>query len=467
MHGGANVEDIIRNLIETLLKKQVDYCEVRFQDHVFNTIILNGTQKMRKVYKQDKGLSIRVYLDGGRGFAYTNDLSDQNLEAAVKKAVKLARYDGEKTGGKGVAEVGAVRDTITCREKEQILAVPLAKKVYLCSHLQKELLNTDFVSNSFIIYNEEMEKNFFANSEGSFIESEKAMLNIKIGATARRLGQPVSITKGFGGIYDFDALEKEALSLLENVTESINIFLKAKEAPRGFFDIILDSEVSSLLIHEIIGHLLEADVVKRGNSPFKDKVGERIAPENFTVVDDPAVPREYGSYKYDDEGVLGNKKFLIKDGYLIQFLHNRETAKAFNAIPTGNGRAQDYRSIPLVRNSNIYLQGGDLSLEQMIQDTKLGIYVRSMEDWRSNLRKGYIQINSQEAFLIERGQIKMPLINLSIVETIRGFLTNINSIGKDVKFIRSKGTCKKKDEQGRIQEINIGLGAPLLRRKEL
>ncbi|MBC7129826.1 TldD/PmbA family protein, partial [Candidatus Bathyarchaeota archaeon] len=264
--------------------------------------------------------------------------------------------------------------------------------------------------------------------------------------------EEIGSTAGYE-IFDLQPPEK----IGENVAKRAVEQLRAKPPKGGKFPAVLGPNVVGVFVHEAFGHLAEADLTLSG-SVLMSKLGKKIASENVTIYDDGTIEGAFGSFKYDDEGVPTQKTLLVKDGVIVGLMHNLETAKKFNAEPTGNARAENFRYAPIIRMRNTFMEPKDYSFEELLEDIKFGYYLKSFRGGQANL-DGTFQVGVQEAYEIIRGEIKRPVRNASISGNTLETLFKVDAVGKD--FELHPGRC------GKGQTAFVCDGGPHIRVKEV
>lgn len=217
--------------------------------------------------------------------------------------------------------------------------------------------------------------------------------------------------------------------------------LEAKRCPAGRMNILMAGEAGGTIVHEACGHGLEADVVEKDFSVYKDKIGQRVAGDIITMVDDPTIPCLYGSYKYDDEGTPGQRNVLIENGVLKKYMTDILSAKSYDMPLTGNGRRQSFRNIPVPRMSNTYLMPGDTEFGEMLEKTGDGLLVKKMGGGEVNPTTGDFVFHVSEAWLVEKGRVSYPVRGAILIGNGPVALTNIVSLGKNL--IMDPGMCGK------------------------
>jgi TldD protein len=252
-------------------------------------------------------------------------------------------------------------------------------------------------------------------------------------------------------------LTEMAISTAEKVIR----LLESKPSPEGHFDIVTSPLITGLFVHEIVGHSMEADSVIDKRSVFKDKIGKKVAPEFVTIVDDPTQDGLYGSFSFDDEGTPGRRKFLIRNGEVETFLHTVETAGKMNANPNGSGRAETYSSIPLPRMSNTFMLSGNWNDDELVKETKEGVYCSGEAIGRVNPVKGTFSIKVEEAFLLRDGENVRNLVGPTILGSIRHTIHDIDAVAKNVQS-NHPSICEK---QG--QRVPVSYGGPLVRIRKM
>ncbi|MEM4540114.1 MAG: TldD/PmbA family protein [Archaeoglobaceae archaeon] len=245
----------------------------------------------------------------------------------------------------------------------------------------------------------------------------------------------------------WEKLER-VFELTEEINEVLPKLLKAKTPPSGEMNVLMNPELAGVFIHEAFGHAVEADHVLEGASVLSGRIGEKIAGENVTIVDDPTI-EEFGFFPFDDEGVRARKKVLVENGILKSYLHNKETAKKLGGDP-GNARSEGV-AFPIVRMSNTYLKAGDLEFEELLELCKNGVYLVGSRGGETNPATGYFQFSAQYGYIVKNGEISEMIRDISLMGTIE-ILKNVE-LGKEIEF--DPGFCGKA-----FQTVPVADGAP-------
>jgi len=269
----------------------------------------------------------------------------------------------------------------------------------------------------------------------------------------------------------WEAVERwDITNLMKSEAETLSrILLEAESPPKGVMDVVLGPEVIGLVSHESSGHPGEADRIlgreaaQAGETYLKaDSIGLRVGSEAVNVVDDPTIMGSFGFYLYDEEGVEARKRILIKEGVINEFLHNRETAFKFGVESNGSSRANAYNREPIVRMANTYLEPGDYKREELIEDIKEGIYIKSFMEWNIDDRRFNQRYVGLEAYKIEKGELKGMVKNPILEVTTIGLWSAVDAVGRDLEF--QAAYCGKGDP---MQGIPVWTGGPHVRLRNI
>lgn len=238
------------------------------------------------------------------------------------------------------------------------------------------------------------------------------------------------------------------------------LMLSAKPCPSGKMAVVMASEAGGTMVHEACGHGLEADLVQKGLSVYANKRGERVASDLVTVIDDATMPYKYGSFRYDDEGTVGQKNVLIKNGVLENYMYDRLTAGKEGKKSSGNGRRESYKERPVPRMTNTYIASGKDEPDDIIKSTKKGILVRKMGGGQVNTTNGDYVFDVAEGYLIENGEITSAVQGATLAGNGPDTLQMVEMVGNDLGF--AIGTCGKEGQGAPVSDAQ-----PTMKIKEL
>lgn len=440
-----------------------DYVEIRAQSLQKTSITAMEARIEEATHGIEEGAALRVLVKGAWGFASIVDLNIEALGDAVSDACRMAKASSprRKTPVK-LAEARAVEDKVVSKPMKNPSKIPVEDKINMLLTVNSTVLQDDKrIKTSTANYLDLTGTSYFANSEGAYIEQDKLYVFLGVSAAARENNVFSYSREAAGSTSGYEVFDVEKpVKIGETVAERAIAQLKAKPLRGSAFPVVLGPNVMGTLVHEAFGHLAEADLTLSG-SILSDKLGEKVASDVVTFCDDGTISGAFGSFKYDDEGVPAQKTLLVKDGVLVGLMHNRETAQQFEAKPTGNARAEDFRVEPIVRMRNTFIEARDYSFEELIEDVKFGYYLKSYSGGQANL-DGTFQVGVQEAYEIVKGELGEPVRNASISGNTIETLFKIDAVGKEFELwpsVCGKGQLAFVCDGGahaRVKEVLIG-----------
>jgi TldD protein len=304
------------------------------------------------------------------------------------------------------------------------------------------LKSSDKIVSTNARYTDSFKEVTYANSDGAFIVEERPDVTLLLSATAREGEKNIQRgAESLGWLAGFEAVENQEEHALQAARRALDL-LKAKPATAGVYTAILDPDLAGVFIHEAFGHLCEADFLFK-NPRLQEvlKIGRQFGVKELNVVDDGYLEGLRGNFKYDDEGTLRRRVYLIKNGVLNSFLHSRETAARMGAQPTGNARAVNYQFEPIVRMRNTYIEAGSASFEQMLKDIDYGIYACRSFGGQTMIEQ--FTFEAMYAYEIVHGQVGELLRDVVLTGNVFETLKNIEMIGNYLVIKGSSGGCGK------------------------
>ena len=465
-------ESLLKLAIEEALGKGAYYAEARYHSIIeFNTALLNG-RVLGASYSNSVGIAVRVYVDGGQGFASTPRLDRDSILDAARRAVAAARTSASlrrRPLRLAPARLGYARYSVV--EKKPFNSVDEHDKISMLKEIVQslELKKGDMeIESNTLSYEESLEEKIIVNSDGAYIESRIPRIEVFYNLSAKYGANRANRWKQLGGSGGLEVLDSIGLrDAMQEDVESLYVNLVKARNMTGSrrMDVILAPEIVGLSVHESAGHPSEADRIlgreaAQAGLSYRTfmKSGERIGSSHVTIIDDPTIPGSSGFYLYDDEGVPARPRVLIENGVIREMLHNRETAAVYGVGSNASARALDYRSEPIVRMANTYMAPGDYSLEELVEDVKEGIYMKKYMEWNIDDRRWIARYVGLETYLIKDGRILEPLKNVVLEINTREYYSSIDAVGKDLYF--ETGTCGKGEP---MQGIPVWMGGPHVR----
>ena len=436
------------------------YSEARAQKINKTSLILKEERVETAKQGIENGVAIRVLVDGAWGFASVGSLEFEVLEVAASDACRMAKLASSRLKAPvKLASIKAVKDHVAAKPKKNPSNILMEEKIKTAIAANKAILGFDErIKSCTTNYFDLTTSSFFVNSEGTAIEQDKLYVWARITASAQSAGTFTFSREEVGSTTGFELFDQQPPQELGKKVAKLAIDqLDAKLPKGGKFPVILGSNVVGVFVHEAFGHLAEADLALSGGV-LANNLGKKIGSQHVTFYDDGTVPGAFGAFKYDDEGVPAQKTMLIKDGVVSGLMHNRETAQKFGVQPTGNARAEDFHSEPIIRMRCTYMEPKDQSLDELVEGVKEGYFFKSFRGGQANL-DGTFQVGIQEGFEIKNGQIGAPVRNASISGNTLETLHEVDAVGRD--FMLDPGRC------GKGQIAFISDGGPHIRIREV
>jgi TldD protein len=449
-------ESVIQRTLTAALRTGGDFAEVFVEDKRSSSAMLDDGRVEELSSGRDRGAGIRVVVGETTGFAHTADLSDDGLRTAAEAAAAAAR-----TGGGGVREVALTRQDMASRPAAAILPESVAKgaKVDLLRRADAAArAEGGSIKQVRARYGDSRRQILVANSDGLLASDDQVrtlfvVSTVAFGDTGMQTGyESVGRTVGFELFdrYEVDDIARTAAR--RAITK-----LAARPAPSGTLPVVIGPGGGGVLFHEACGHGLEKDLVDKGASVFKGRLGQQVASPLVTLVDDGTMAEEWGFYAIDDEGTPARRNVLIEDGVLTDYMWDHLRSRKEGRPRSGNGRRQSYQHLPMVRMTNTYLLGGDGDPADIVASTDNGVYVSSLGGGQVNTATGDFVFGMTEAYLIENGEITEPIREGNLIGNGPKVLGDIDAVGNDFSM-GHPGTCGK-DGQG----VPVGDGVPTLR----
>ncbi len=447
----TQIEDAAHRLAELVARYEADYIETRLEESHTSHITYRGREMESIGRAAAAGGNVRALVKGGWGFVSFDSLDE--LPDKVELAVKQAGFVGNKTSE--LAPVEPVVDVSGGLEKNPV-TIPLADKKQLLDEYNDIIWRTPKIQTSVISYGDSQKKVIFLNSQGSYIQQERADISLRLTAVATEGSdvQQAGISVGSRGEFSqVQNLHQQA----EQTARQAAVLLSAPQVKGGEYTVVLDPVLAGVFVHEAFGHLSESDFVYENDRLREVMVlGRRFGGSELNIVDGAAVPGLRGSYRYDDEGVAATKTYLIRDGILVGRLHSRETAAKMGEVPTGNARAINYRFPPIVRMTNTYIEPRDGSFEDIIGDIKEGVYARNWYGGMTSMEM--FTFSAGEAYMIRNGRLAEPLRPVVLTGNVFDTLMNIDAIGGDLEMNQGGG-CGKAGQM----PLPVSNGSPHIR----
>lgn len=456
---------ILEKVLQEALKRGGDFAEIYIEQKQLSNVFCEDDRIEKVNSGREKGAGIRVVNDGKTAYVYTSDLSEEGL----LKAAAVARH---------TADIGSKTQSIALTPKKPEFNLNCKRLPDSVSFDEKieHVLTANKCARDFadeirqvtVAAGDLHKKVVIANSDGELAEDERTRIRLTVSAVASRDGVIQTGYESAGGVCGWELLEDISFEdMAEKAARLAVSMLSARPAPAGRMPVVMSAEAGGTMVHEACGHGLEADLVQKGLSVYKGKLGEKVAADGVSVIDDATIAGKYGTFAFDDEGNYGQRTVLINNGVLENYMYDRLTAKKDGRESTGNGRRESYQDKPIPRMSNTFIASGQEDPERIIKSTPSGLLVKKMGGGQVNTTNGDFVFDVQEAYIIEDGEVKYPVRGATLTGNGPRVLNSIDMIGKDLGF--GIGVCGK-DGQGvpvsdaqptiRIRELTVGGTAP-------
>lgn len=451
-------KETAKEILDIALSRGGDFAEIFIEEKVVTTIRYDNGKVEIASYSKDRGAGIRL-IDGELTYYASSTGVD------VNKMKELARSLADALGKKRKVSANSLNQTLTPNHTPYEIAfeeVPIERKMEVVKKAAKIAKEYDERIIQVKVYYSDQERDVWIyNSEGKFVTDVRNYPFIYVEVVASD-GKEVFMGRDvWGENRGFEFFTEEVIERVAKTAADVAIHqLEAEDAPAGEFTVVISSQAGGTMIHEACGHALEADLVLKGGSVFAGKVGQKVAFEKVTVVDDGTLENYRGSMNFDDEGNPTERTVLIENGVLKGYMHSMLTAKKMGVKPTGNGRRESYEHIPIPRMRNTFIEAGDTDPEEIISSVDKGILVVKMGGGQVDIVSGDFTFGVPKSYLIENGKITKKLRGASLVGNGAEVLLNIDMVGNDLGF--AVGTCGK-DGQG----APVSDGLPTIRIRKM
>jgi TldD protein len=450
--------ELLSKVLKRALSHGGDYADIFAEQRRATSIRLEDGKVEKVVAGIDSGVGIRLISGEKTSYAFTNDSSPDSL---ISLADTLSR-SFQRATAVPVLDLKKARPFADFAVRISPDEIPMESKVALVE-------KADHIARSFdrrirqvsASYRDAAQRVRIATSEGTFAEDERTHTLWAIHVIASDNGTIQTGYETVGGNIGFELFEGSIIDELSlKASQRAAMMLRAGRAVGGRMPVVISSEAGGTMIHEAIGHGLEADLAQYGLSVYSNKLGQKVASGLVTVIDDATLSCKRGSYRFDDEGTPSGRTLLVDKGMLSGYLYDRLSAMRDGVKSTGNGRRESYQHRPIPRMSNTFIAPGNASPEEVVKSTGNGLFVKKMGGGQVNTVTGDFVFDVQEGYKIENGTIGEPVREATLTGNGPSVLLSIDMIASDLGF--SIGTCGK-DSQG----VPVSDAMPTLRISEM
>ena len=457
-------------LMEALTAKALchggDWSDLYFENTVYGDLLLKDGQVTSGGLHTDFGAGIRVLSGEKTGYAYSENTEMKDMEAAARAAAVIASGSAPAAGNEGlcvnVSGPGHTGGMLYPMEHpwasaEVSALLPflekLQERIYaLDSRAVKIIARLSYSQSDIMMFNSCGELTCDTRPLGSVTAS--VIFNDK----GRSENKTVSRSFRCGAeMLTGEMLEEMAAEAVKGIDDRF----AARRPKGGKMPVVMGAGASGILLHEAMGHAFEADFNRKGQSVFSDKMGKQVCNPGISIIDDGTLMKNRGACTFDDEGVPGQKTYMVKDGILTSYLHDRISARWYGVSPTGNGRRESFRFNPIPRMRATYMESGEASPEDIISGVSKGIYVDEFSNGQVKIGEGDFTFYVKSGYMIEGGRLGAPVKDINIIGNGPQALADITCIGNDLRIDNGTWTC------GKDQSVAVSCGIPTVLVKSL
>lgn len=451
-------ESQLRSLVAEGLKSGGDWCDLYFEDTSYCDLLLRDGEVSSGGFNIDYGCGVRVLSGEKTGYAYSESTDYPSLLAAARaaSAIALSRSADKSLSSKGFRSAGAEPGRFYTMQQDW-RGTEAGRFVPYLEKIDKGIRERDSrVLKVVAMLSYSVSEVMMFNSLGELTSDCRPLGSISV-TTVFKQGdrtetQSVSESLRSGAEMLTDAVVK---SLVDRTVKNLDERFAARRPKGGQMPVVMGAGASGILLHEAMGHAFEADFNRKGQSIFTGKMGCRICREGINIIDDATLPGIRGSINYDDEGVPGQKTYMVTDGVLTSYLHDRISARWFDVEPTGNGRRESFRYNPIPRMRSTYMESGtDGTVQDLVASVRKGIYVDQFANGQVKIGEGDFTFYVKSGFLIENGRLTMPVKDINIIGNGPQALADIQAVASDLKIDEGTWTC------GKEQSVAVSCGIP-------
>jgi TldD protein len=448
---------LMERLLGGSLAGRVDDADIYLEYRVNEELVLEESVVKKASRHVSQGAGVRAQAEARTGYAHTDEISVENLQEAARQARAIA----ERATTSGVLAVPGRRAHDLYTLAEPPIATALERKLELLRRIDTAARAADPRIKQVIasVGSEEVVM-LIATAGGWSVGDVRPLTRLNVTVIAEEQGKREIGAWGGGGRVPFDYfLEADRWRRFsDEAARQAILKLNAREAPAGTMTVVLGPGWPGILLHEAIGHGLEGDFNRKGVSAFAGRLGQKVASELVTVVDDGTIPNRRGSLNVDDEGTPTGRTVLIENGVLTGYMQDRLNARLMKMNPTGNGRRESYAHPPMPRMTNTFMLAGPDDPQDIIRSVPAGLYAVTFGGGQVDITSGKFVFSASEAYLIENGRVTAPVKGATLIGNGPDALTRVSRVGHDLALDEGVGTCGKDG-----QSVPVGVGLPTIR----
>jgi TldD protein len=454
--GGLD-QDSLHRVLSSLMGPAVDSGDLYFQSTAHESWVLEDGLVRTGTHAVEQGVGIRAVAGEKTGFAYADEIVMPSLLRASGAARAIASQ-GEQ--GKVQAWKRRAPQPLYAAD-DPMSALDAAQKVDLLRQVDAYARSRDpRVDQVVVSLAATHETVLVASTDGTLAADVRPLVRLNVSVIAEQNGRREQGSDGGGGRFSYtDLLENGSWRrMADEAVRQALVNLDAEAAPAGTMTVVLGPGWPGVLLHEAVGHGLEGDFNRKGTSAFTGRVGEQVAADCVTVVDDGTLERRRGSLTIDDEGTQTRRNVLIENGVLRGYMQDKMNARLMGVEPTGNGRRESFAHLPMPRMTNTFMLPGEYEPEEIIASVDRGLYAVNFAGGQVDITSGRFVFSASEAYLVENGKVTRPVKGATLVGNGPDVMTRVSMVGNDLKLDAGVGVCGKEG-----QSVPVGVGQPTLK----
>lgn len=455
----------LQNALDHLSERTIDYGDVYLQHIMEESWSLEDSVVKDGSFHIDHGIGVRACIGEKTGFSYTDSFNADDLWQASQAASCIA-----KQGKSQCIPLKAKDNTQTLyADTNPLESLSKKQKVALLQEMDSLARQIDpRVKQVFASLSGCYERVLVAATDGTFAADVRPLVRLNCSVIVEENGRRERGTSGGGGrdsyalFFEMQGEHTRAHSYVQEAVRQALVNLKAIDAPAGNMPVILGAGWPGVLLHEAVGHGLEADFNRKGTSIFSGRIGQQVASTLCTIVDNGTMQGRRGSLSIDDEGTPAKNNILIENGILCGYMQDKMNARLMGLEPTGNGRRESYSCLPMPRMTNTYMLAGKQTLDDMLAGVKRGLYAPGFSGGQVDITSGNFVFSASEAYLIENGKLTAPVKGATLTGNGPESMQKISMVGQDLALDQGVGVCGKAG-----QSVPVGVGQPTLKLDEM
>jgi TldD protein len=447
--------DFLQQQANKLITRGANFCDIYLQNNTSESWVIDEDIIKSGSFAVNQGIGVRAICNDKSFLSYSNALNKSSITDIIDSLFLEPVLTQEAQKIKQSNQINHQLYSQTNPMKLQ----SLEQKTNFLKNINRIGRSNPFVTNVIANLSFEYDEVCIIRSDDKVASDIRPLIHISISIVINHHGKIEKGQSGFGGRYSLDEISQETIDFHINAAYTMAILKsEAKAAPKGMLPVVLGNGWAGVILHEAVGHGLEGDFNRKGSSAFSNRIGQKVAHESVTVIDDGTIDKRRGSLNVDDEGNPTQKNVLIENGILKGYMFDELNARLMNTTSTGNGRRESFACSPMPRMTNTYMLGGKYTHDEIIASIEHGIYAENFEGGQVDITSGQFVFNASLAWLIKDGKLSHPIKGCALVGNGPDCLNHVTMVGNNMQLDHGIGVCGKNG-----QSVAVGVGQPTIR----